>query len=284
MANPNVKNRLQKPIDSLSLDKDDIRKLLNILQERANAACEIECGHIESLIPAENLEKSINDLRNCSTLKITITGPDGEELYGSIDEVFESISFPERVISLYLNSEMLYRAFYNYYPRNQFEVLIDFSKPKVFDFSLMPSSRTPNTSIFKVEGFDNTWVNGVFNELDNYFKKNSSKLSSIHKNSIYDIIVWVVGIPFGFWSCFKLSTAIYKVFESTFLTSASFVYVFFLSLFILRILFHYFRWIYPMIEYKSRKELAIVHRGAVIIITLGILGNFIYDVISWIVP
>lgn len=110
----NVKNRLQKPIESLSLDKEDLIKLLNILQERAITACSIETDHIESFIPAENLEKSIQDLRTCSTLKITITGLDGKELYGGIDEVMESVSFPERVISLYVNSEMLYKAYYNY--------------------------------------------------------------------------------------------------------------------------------------------------------------------------
>ena len=282
MANPVVNNRLQKPIDSLSLDKEDLRKLLSLLQERAHSACDIECSHIESFVPAENIEKSKEDLRSCSVLKLTITGKDGEDLFGSINEVFDSISFPEKVNSVYVNSELLYKSNFNYYPRNHFEVLLDFSKPKVFDFSFMPSERTPNNSMFKVEGYDSTWVNGVFSELAKFFEKNSTSLPTIHKNSIYDIIVWFFGIPFGFWACYKFSPIINKLFiNNKFLESASFVYVFFLSLILLRILFHYFRWVYPMIEFKSKKDLSILHRGFLIAVSLGVIGNFIYDVICW---
>ena len=279
MSDTIVKNRLRKQIDSLSINKEDLLKFLNILQVRANSACDIECNHIESFIPAENLEKSKEDLRSCSILKLTINGQDGEELFGSIDEVVESVSFPEQIKSLYLNSELIYKSNFNYIPRNSFNVFIDFSKPKVLDFSFAPSNKTPNDSTFCVEGFDNTWVNGVFSEIDKYFVKRSSKISGIHKNSIYDLIVWIIGIPIGFWACFKLSSYINQVFSNSFLQSAVFVYVFFLSLFVLRILFHYSRWLYPKIQYKSTKDASIIHRGFFYIIATGIFVTFLYDIL-----
>jgi len=48
----------------------------------------------------------------------------------------------------------------------------------------------------------------------------------------------------------------------------------------MRILFHYFRWVYPMIEYKSKKDRSIGHQAALLSITLGIIGKILYDVIK----
>lgn len=280
MADSVVKNKLCKPIDSLAIDKDDLQKFLQLLQERANSACEIECNHIESFVPVENLEKSKEDLRSSSALKLTVRGFDGEELFGSIEEVFSSVSFPEQVQSLYVNSELIYKSRFNYVPRNRFDVFLDFSKPKVLDFSFAPSEKTPNNSSFCVEGYDNTWVNGVYSEINSFFSKRSSKLSGIHKNSIYDLIVWILGIPIGFWVCYKLRFQIADLFSSHFMESALFVYVFFLSLFFLRILFHYFRWMYPKLRYKSKKDLSLVHQGFFYLITTGLIVAFLYDVLS----
>lgn len=280
MSNTIVKNRLFKPIDSLTINREELYRFLRILQERADSACEIECNHIESFVPAENLEKSKEDLRSCSPIKITINGQDGEELFGSIDEVFDSPSFPEQIKSLYLNSELIYKSRFNYIPRNRLEVFIDFSKPKVLDFSFSPSEKTPNNSNFIVEGYDSTWVNGVYSEIDKFFDKRSSKISKIHRNSIYDLFIWILGIPIGFWACYKFSSPIQQATSNNFLKSAFYVYIFFLSLFILRILFHYFRWLYPKVQYNSSKDLSIIHRGFFYIITTSIIGAFLYDIIS----
>ena len=280
MSDTIVKSRLIKPIDSLTINTEDLYQFLRILQERADSACEIECNHIESFIPTENLEKSKDDLKSCSPIKITINGQDGEELFGSINEVFDSTSFPEQIKSLYLNSELIYKSRFNYIPRNRIEVLIDFSKPKVLDFSFSPSEKTPNNSSFTVEGYDSTWVNGVYSEIDKFLEKRSSKISKIHRNSIYDLFVWILGLPIGFWTCYKFKTPIQKANLDSFLQSAFYVYIFFLSLFVLRILFHYFRWLYPKIQYNSLKDLSIMHRGFFYIITTSIIGAFLYDIIS----
>lgn len=279
MSDNIVKNKLFKPIDSLAINREDILRFLQLLQERANSACDMECNHIESLVPVENLEKTKENLKVCSTLKLTVVGSNGEELFGTIEDVFDSVSFPEQVESLYVESDLLYKAQLNHHPRNRFYVFLDFSKPKVFDFSFLPSEKTPNNSNFCVEGYDNTWVNGVFNEMDKFFDKRSSKFSGIHKNSIYDVIVWFLGIPIGFWSCFKLGSLISGVFSSGFMENALYVYVFFLSLFILRILFHYFRWLYPKIQYKSKTDISTIHRGFFYIITTGIVSTFLYDIL-----
>src|ERR1700712_4917542 len=104
-----IKNKLSKKINSLSFDKEDLNKLLSKLQIRANTACEIECSNIESFMNPDILESAKSNLRSCSTLKITINGFQSEELFGGIEEVFSSSSFPEKVKSIYVNSEIAYR-------------------------------------------------------------------------------------------------------------------------------------------------------------------------------
>lgn len=277
-----VRNKLSKKIASLSFDKDDLRRLLNILQARAKKASEIEYERfVEN--KAERLDDIKNELEACAILKITIVGFHSEELFGTIDEVFDSISFPEAVKTIYVNSDLIYRSTYKYAPENSFQLFIDFSKPKVFDFSFQPSERTPNESEFIVQGADTSWVNGVFYEIDAYINSRKSKFSEIHKGSIYDFLVLFFGIPFGFYTCYQVLLLNINIFDANpFFQNIVLTYCFLLSLFILRILFHYFRWVYPMIEYKSKKDRSIAHQAALLSISLGIIGKVLFDMIKYI--
>ena len=86
MKNNIVRNKLSKKITSLSLDKIELKRLLDILQLRANTVCEIECRKIETITNPENIEKAKEDLRSCAPLRISVTGDESEELFGTIDE------------------------------------------------------------------------------------------------------------------------------------------------------------------------------------------------------
>ncbi|RQO75642.1 hypothetical protein DBR43_09910 [Pedobacter sp. KBW06] len=278
MPNDVVRNKLSKKIGALSLDKDDLRKLLDILQQRAKTASEIEYKRFEET-KVENLEQFKHNMEICSMLKITVVGFKSEELFGTIEDVFGSVSFPDSVKTIYVNSDVVYRANFNYYPSNHFQLYIDFSKPKVFDFSFQPSDRTPNDSEFIVQGDDSMWVNGVFHEIDAFVKDRPSKAPKIHRGSVYDLLVWLVGLPLGFYICNKYQQSPFVAsLESSFLNNLAMTYFFFLSLFLLRVLFHYFRWVYPMIEYKCKRDRSAAHQAAVLSITLGIVGKVLYDV------
>ncbi len=220
---PRINNRLKMDVLSLSLDKEDLKKFCDILQERANSAADIEVGLFEKREQTdEQYQANIETLRNSFELKITVSGKNGEELWGTIEEVFNSVNFPSEVKSLYVDSESTLRHVHKYYPNNSFKIFIDFNKPKIFDLSLMPSRSTPNESNVEVKGYDATWVNGVYSEIKKYINERSSTLSIVHAHSIYDILLWVLGLPASFWVCSKLSTHIESAFSqsNTFATSA----------------------------------------------------------------
>ena len=167
-----IKNKLSVPIKSLSLDKDELRKLCNILQERSESAAEIERSEYpKNEADPKKYEKDIGLLKEAFKIKVTIVGSDGKQLYGYIDEVFDSPNFPDNVKSFHVNSEAILRTVYNWYPKNSFDLFLDFSKPTVFNFNLMPSYETPNQSILNVHGYDATWPNGVFQEINEFKQK-----------------------------------------------------------------------------------------------------------------
>jgi|GEM_PF-2154682 len=281
---PKINNRLKMDISSLSLDKDDLRKFCDILQERAHSAAEIEVGLFEKREQTdEQYAENIKTLRESFNLNITISGKNGEELWGTIEEVFDSVNFPEEVKSLYVDSESTLRHVHNYYPHNSFTIFLDFNKPKIFDLSLMPSHGTPNESNIEVKGYDATWVNGVFSELKKFIDYRSSTLSVVHSHSIYDILLWVLGFPVSFWVCSKFSTQIESVFSSTnaFATSALYLYTFVATLFIFRVLFHYLRWVCPLVEFRGKGNKMLAHRAVLAILTIGWFGQFIYDIVKW---
>lgn len=280
-----LRTNLLKNIRSFSTKKEELYNLLKILQERSTAAGDIEIANVEKIGEAEEKNEEIKkELRERCELKVTLKGIEGQELFGSIDEIFNSPNFPEEISTIFVASDTLLRVV-NYYPRNSFKLFLDFTKPAMLNFSFLPSQATPNNSNITVEGYDTTWVHGVFNEINSFIDKHPSKLTWIHQHSVYDLLVWLLGLPLGFWSVYKLSGWLNKIFGSfsVFVKSAAYVYIFLLTLILFRILFHYARWIWPLIEYQSPRNKALKHRIVLGVIFIGLIGKLIYDLIRLII-
>jgi len=286
-AKQNVKNRLTLERINCSLAKVDLRRLCDILQERTLTAADHEVANFQQgQQTAEQYEQNKVLLREAFALRITVTGHDGRELFGTIPEVFDSPNFPEEVRSSYVNSGTVLKGVYNYFPRNSFELFVDFSRPAVFDFTILPSQQTPNGSRMNVEGFEATWANGLFHELQRFFESKSAPLEVLHRHSVYDVILWFIGLPLGFWLCFKFAplTARIEANTSGFVGAAANVYIFLAALFLFRALFHYARWVFPIVEYKHERSRTLMHRAALGTLTLGLIGSVIYDALKALLP
>ena len=86
---PLIKNKLTCPIISLSIGKDDLSILLHILQERSYEAGNIEVANFQQLEQTDQVyEQDKRTLKDGFELKITLLSPDGQEFYGTIDDVF----------------------------------------------------------------------------------------------------------------------------------------------------------------------------------------------------
>lgn len=254
---------------------------LSILQERLDAAAELEINLFEQQKQTDKeFERNKDLLRQGYKLRPTVTGEDGRELYGSVEDIFDSPNFPEVVRSVYLDSGIPLKAAYNIEVRNSVEVFLDFSKPAIFNFQLMPGLQTPNETNYKVKGTNATWVNGLFHEIQNYVGSRRSVAPWIHEHSIYDIFLWFFGYPIGFWLCFKASPLLPEgTAPMLFFRAALFVYIFLMSMVGLRAIFHYSRWVFPIAEYRHLRSQIFRHRTVLAALSLGLLGTVVYDVL-----
>ncbi len=278
-----IRNEQSMKVSSLTLDKEDLLSFCKILQERARAAGELEIAKYQrSEISDEQYQINIETLRSGFELRVAIAGKNGENIWGTIDEVFASPNFPSDVRSLFIDSASSLKISHNYYVRNDFVIFLDFNKPRIVDFTLLPSQETPNESNVKVRGYDATWVNGVFAEIRTFIESKSSSLSIVHKHSIYDILLWFIGFPLGFWVCYKLERHIESIFSNTskFLVSALYLYCFIGVLFLFRFWFHYLRWVSPLVEFRAKNSVIVMHRLIISTIALSVLSSFIYDIIK----
>lgn len=277
-----------QPIIACVFSKSDLKTLCEMLQESSYKAAEEEINHYTPLDRSpEQILADKTSLLSGFELKVTVQGVDDERVYGTIPDVFNSPRFPDRVKRLYINSEMDLRNLHDWYPRNGFELLLDFSKPEIFNLSLSPSISTPNASHIHVSGLNSIWVKGVYRIVMDFVKKRETRRRFFHRHSIYDLLMPCGAFPFAFSIASKFSGFINSRFSGM-LQSAAYVYVFYLSLLSFRILFDYARWIFPIVEYKevkdtTQKDPAQKHRVFLCILLLGVSGNFLTDVIRIIV-
>lgn len=274
---------LSEQITACAFTKEDLKTLCEILQESSRAAAEEEISYYAPLDrPAEQIPADKELLRSGFELKVTIRGADDERIYGTIPAVFGSPRFPSKIKSLYINSEMDLRNLYGWYPRNHFEILLDFTRSELFNLSLSPSISTPNASNIFVSGLNSDWVSGVFRKVTDFIKEKRTHRQFLHRHSVYDILVLCGGIPFAFSIAYKLSVWISNTFGkiSRILETAAYVYVFFLSLHLFKALFDYTRWVFPIVEYTGMQSAAGKHRIILGSLICGVLANFIYDLIK----
>lgn len=281
MTQSRITLKLQKTIDSGKLSKSDLLRLSTRLEERITAAADLEVENLTR--PAESTDEAFDEIkqkmRDAFRLSVTVKGTDNQELYGTPTEVFENPNFPENVLSFYANSATTLRGSFNYIPRNELEVFLDFSPPARFDFNTSPGEETANASEFVITGVDATWCNGLFHELEKYFDTRTNYLPFIHKGDFWNFLFWVFGIPLCFWVVYRLSPFVSAIFKnvSEFVLAAVYLYVFLLFAHLLRALFWYARWIWPKVEYEGGKSKIVLHRFVVISLALGLAGSLIYD-------
>ncbi|MDI1227262.1 MAG: hypothetical protein PSY14_06225 [bacterium] len=277
---PVVRNDQKIKIDSLAFTKDKLRKFCDILQERALAAAELE---VEIYIQTVGKDKAVDDdilkLRQGFQLKVNLVGNGGVTLWGSIPEVFSSVNFPIHVESLFIDSKTPLKVTHNYHPHNELTVFLQFSKPKIFDFTVLPGNETPNESNVAVCGSNPTWVNGVFHELVSFINAHPAPVRFVHKQSVYDLVMFTFNIPVAFYVCYRLQGSLNGI-TDTFIRNTLYVYIFCFVLIFFRCLFHYARWVFPRVDYVTPDNRTKAHQATIISIIVGMFGKLLYDLLN----
>jgi hypothetical protein len=274
----------QQQIVSFSVDREELRDLLELLQEKVYGAAAIEVEYLKELAGQtdEQLQQASKDLKDGFRLSITISNAEGGKLTEGIEDLFDSPDFPDEVKDLFFNSEIPLHAKYNCHPRNKIILFLDFGRPRLFRFTMLSSKEPRNESNIEVTGKDGAWVNGVFQEFSGFVSRRPSAFPWLHRRSVYYIMVLLLGFPLGFWVCRQAAPSVETILAGhpPYLRAAIYFCIFVFSLSILRIAFRYAQWIWPLIEYRAVRNRYIKHKIA-FITSLSIFGIFVlYDILQ----
>lgn len=167
----------------------------------------------------------------------------------------------------------------NVQPLHQFEVLLDFTQPRLLDSSTPLSDPTPNPSGLLIGGERVGWRAGIESAVKKYVKERNRLWSWFHGQFVYDLFLFLIGIPFALYVCWRLAPLIDRVFAgiNTVVIGGAYIYVGFCAIWLYRLAFSYARWAWPKIELAEQSMPSKRHRviliAAVAFVSTAVIAN-----------
>lgn len=194
---------------------------------------------------------------------VTINGLRDQKLYGESVAVFSNPNIPNPIKSIYFtNITAFSRNANGDSPLSSFGVLIDFSKPDIFDPSPLVSAATPNLSELKVISNDITFFNAVQRAVEKRLKSVRSWYGVIHRNFAYDFGI-IFALPLAlYFSAFHMDKLIPEGSNFELYRWPLFMYLMWASLVFYRGLISYVKWAFPVNVLLENKDRSFKHRLA----------------------
>ena len=271
-------------ISSCLLTEDDFKQLYSLLSEKAVEAAELAIEEFKEkshTLPQQDRDYFQARIGDATKLVAYLTGARGERVIYTEKSAISSESLPDDVRTLGIGSSYAYKVAFNTEPSNKFEVKLEFSKPKLLDFSNLWSGVTEGMNYVQVEGNNDTWVNGVYQSIISFFEKRAKRRSWLHAKHTYDLLLWLAGLPALFWIVFRIDRGMSVAYHSvsSVLIVALYLYVFLGGLILIRLLYNYARWVFPRYEYRGpRGNKPDKHRKIFWAILLGTCSCLLFDV------
>jgi hypothetical protein len=260
------------PLRSISLSIKDIEKIY----ERLIALVEsVGARETAALTPMDNEAQQAFETRRqifrtgAYRVSISIKGSGdakgnyGAEIEGEGIDLFRSPEVPESIDVIFLTNISPFAALTGgRTPHDSFQLLFDFSRPKLINGATMPSAPTPNASNLDVSGRDD-WVSAVKDAVEKTTTHRKTKRYGLHAPMIYDLGLMVVAVPIALYVCWRLSSFVNEAFGqiSAMLVTIAFIYLIFFCLWIYRMMFGYLKWAFPIVELTDTST-ALKHRAA----------------------
>lgn len=274
-------------ISSCVFSSDDFKKLYRLLSQKAQEAFEMvrqELKEKERTFSTEERSYFNQSLLDALRLIAYVTGTKGEQVIFTKESAISPETMPEDIETISIGSAFAYNFVFKADPGNKFEVRLNFTKSKLLDFSNPWSFPVESKNYIKVDGNNETWVNGVFQSIISFFQTRVKGRSWLHARHTYDLLLWLLGIPAIFWVLFRLDTAIRSagLAFSNVLLVAIYLYVAFSGLFVFRLFFNYARWVFPQHEYRTEGGTRPgKHRKIFWAIFVGAGGALVWSIVSY---
>lgn len=272
------------PLTACRLKHDSLKLLYRILNERQKE-------YRDRILAVEPQRQNETDeafrerkasASNAFVASVTITAENGEMLTGNREEIFDDVNFPTRIRSIFYSTQSVPQGVLNHVPQDRVVLFLDFSQPPMLDFGRLPTLPTPNESNFEINAINESWFAATKARLVGFFDERRSGYNWIHRAGVYDILLFMLGLPVAVWSCARLQTIAPQIDSlDTIPKALVYSYAFLLSLIIFRVLFSYSRWVFPKIEIDSdAKRSPLRHRAAWAVIIVGVFLPALYDLVK----
>lgn len=274
--------RRETPLGPCILKRDELRTLFARLSEKGREGLESQIGPLpapEGTDP-EEWKRLKDQAREAANLSALVIGTGGEQVITTEESGLADRHLPDRIRSVVFDSATALKSTLNVDAQNRFVLRIDFSAPPNFNEYNPLSDPTPNNSQIEVSGPDETWVSGVHDLVLQFFKTRSTLRSLLHAPLVFFLLQWLVVFPACIWSAYRLVGALPSSLSEAHpvLTAGLYLYVFYGSFIIFRLLKLAGRraWPYVELEGDSRR----VGRVAFTTLSGGVLVGLLYDLLK----
>jgi hypothetical protein len=253
--------------------------LYKIINDRQSEYGQSFVNSILAQQPNESSEEFVarqTRVLNAFNTTVNITGANNEIVTGSGEHFLASENIPDNLLTVFFTTIAGPNAL-AITPQNRATLLLDFSRPTILDFTKLPTWPTPNNSHFEISAVSEPWFTTLNTRLKELFDERRTGLNWLHQTGVYDLLLFLVGLPFALWLAYRFSTSIEKMNLPRVLSSGVYVYLFLTGLFIFRGVFTYSRWVFPKIEIQSEASPPLRHRAVWAAIMIAIFGAAIWD-------
>lgn len=200
--------------------------------------------------------------------------------HGNNESFVEEANLPDQIRSIFFSTSSVPQAVLGFIPARRIIVFLDFTTPPLLDFSRLPTLPTPNESSFEIVADDHSWFTSSNAVLTDYFNTRKTRLNWLHRAAMYDILMLILGLPLSIWAVYRLSVALERAPRMPLIiSSAIYIYAFFFSLNVFRVLFSYSRWVFPKVELEAGSSPSpLRHRSAWLAIMAPLAVAVLYDV------
>lgn len=201
-------------------------------------------------------------IKDAFRLTVTVKGFRDEILYGESEAIFVDPAFPKPTKSIFFtNINSFSRNSNGREPKNRVSVLLDFSKPEIFDPNPLVSSATPNDSHVVINAQDIAFFNSAQKVVEKKLISKKSWYGAIHRNFAYDIGLWLIALPASLYSSAVIMDQYLPVGGSLELFRWPFyVYLLGILLIVYRSLTAYAKWAFPVNILIENNDNALRHR------------------------
>jgi hypothetical protein len=181
-----------------------------------------------------------------------------------------------------MSNVVAYNAFAGIEPGARFNLNFDFTKPPLFEVHTPLSAPTANMTNLHVQGNRSAWIAGVQAAVEDVLKERKTQRQWLHRAFMYDLGLFLLGFPFAFYFCWKISGFIDRFFGPMggFMHGAAYFYSAILILVLYRGLFGYAKWAFPVAELTDNKDVAIRHRVVLGSIVVSLIGRVVWEVLT----